>query len=288
MQQDCHNPLRFLHAILLVVLAAGLSACAGRPKPVEPAAPFTVTEVRVIAESVDNLGFAGHLQDRLEASVGRATADVGQTSSLRIVVQDRRKESSPVGLFGGRSESVSLDLSLLDSRTGQLLRRQALRTTVSDFRGEPADIMLVARLTDDIRGLLGLRGYTPYPVGGLKRDVAWPTGNPGRFDADDEALRSADPLLNGTVTPTTVNLVVEPDTGPVIDFSKPLLDAKPVARPDAAADRPVASPAPVNVMLNTRPKVAELTAQTPAGDEDSLDEPCIITLDNDCSDPDSR
>ena len=284
MQQDCHNPLRFLHAILLVVLAAGLSACAGRPKPVEPAAPFTVTEVRVIAESVDNLGFAGHLQDRLEASVGRATADVGQTSSLRIVVQDRRKESSPVGLFGGRSESVSLDLSLLDSRTGQLLRRQALRTTVSDFRGEPADIMLVARLTDDIRGLLGLRGYTPYPVGGLKRDVAWPTGNPGRFDADDEALRSADPLLNGTVTPTTVNLVVEPDTGPVIDFSKPLLDAKPVA----AADRPVASPAPVNVMLNTRPKVAELTAQTPAGDEDSLDEPCIITLDNDCSDPDSR
>ena len=284
MQQDCHNPLRFLHAILLVVLAAGLSACAGRPKPVEPAAPFTVTEVRVIAESVDNLGFAGHLQDRLEASVGRATADVGQTSSLRIVVQDRRKESSPVGLFGGRSESVSLDLSLLDSRTGQLLRRQALRTTVSDFRGEPADIMLVARLTDDIRGLLGLRGYTPYPVGGLKRDVAWPTGNPGRFDADDEALRSADPLLNGTVTPTTVNLVVEPDTGPVIDFSKPLLDAKPVA----AADRPVAPPAPVNVMLNTRPKVAELTAQTPAGDEDSLDEPCIITLDNDCSDPDSR
>jgi hypothetical protein len=288
MQQDCYTPWRFLRAMLLVVLAAGLSACAGRPKPLEPTAPFNVTEVRVMADNVDNLGFAGHLQNRLEASVGRATADVGQTSSLRIVVQDRRREASPVSLFGGRSESVSLDLSLVDSRTGQLLRRQALRTTVSEFNGEYADTMLVARLTDDIRGLLGLTGYTPYPVGGLKRDVVWPTGNPGRFDADDEALRSADPLLNGTVTPTTVNLVVEPDAAPAIDFSKPLLDAKPVARPALAVERTAASPAPVNVTLDTRPRAAELTAQTPAGDDGTLDEPCIITLDNDCSDPDSR
>lgn len=287
MQQDCHNPLRFLRAMLLVLLAAGLSACAGRPKPVEPTAPVTVTEVRVIAERVENLGFAGHLQDRLEASVGRATADVGQTSSLRIVVQDRRKEPSPVSLFGGSSESVSLDLSVLDSRTGQVLRRQALRTTVTDFHGEPADIMLVARLTDDIRGLLGLTGYTPYPVGGLKRDVVWPTGNPDRFDAGDEALRSADPLLNGTVTPTTVNLVVEPDTDPVIDFSKPLLDAKPVARPSAPLVPPAA---PALVKMRQGP---ELPAEAPrivsdAEDAGSLDEPCIITLDNDCSDPDSR
>lgn len=288
MRQDNQTPVRFLRAMLLVLLVAGLSACAGRPRQLEPTAPFNVTEVRVMADNVENMGFAGHLQDRLEASVGRATADVGQTSSLRIVVQDRRNEPSPVSLFGGRSESVSLDLSVLDSRTGQVLRRQALRTAVSDFHGDPADIMLVARLTDDIRGLLGLTGYAPYPVGGLKRDVVWPTGNPGRFDADDEALRSADPLLNGTVTPTTVNLFVEPDATPAIDVSKPLLDAKPVARPAPAADRTAASPAPVNVTLNARSEVAELTAQTPAGDDGSLDEPCIITLENDCSDPDSR
>lgn len=288
MQQDCHKHWRFLRAMLLVVLATGLSACAGRPRQLEPTAPFNVTEVRVMADNVENMGFAGHLQDRLEASVGRATADVGQTSSLRIVVQDRRREPSPVSLFGGRSESVSLDLSLVDSRTGQLLRRQALRTTVSEFNGEYADTMLVARLTDDIRGLLGLSGYTPYPVGGLKRDVVWPAGNPGRFDVDDEALRSADPLLNGTVTPTTVNLVVEPDAGPSIDFSKPLLEAEPVARPVPAVDRAVASPAPVKVTFDTRPIAAEGTAQTSTGDDGTLDEPCIITLENDCSDPDSR
>lgn len=287
MPQENRNPVRCLRAMLLVLLVAGLSACAGRPRQLEPTAPFTVTEVRVMAENVENLGFAGHLQDRLEASVGRATADVGQTSSLRIVVQDRRNEPSPVSLFGGRSESVSLDLSVVDSRTGQLLRRQALRTTVSDFNGEYGDTLLVARLTDDIRGLLGLTGYAPYPVGGIKRDVVWPTGNPGRFDADDEALRSADPLLNGTVTPTTVNLVVEPDTGPVIDFSKPLLDAKPVARPSGPAVPPAA---PQLVKVRQGP---ELPAQAPrivseAEDAGSLDEPCIITLDNDCSDPDSR
>ena len=287
MQQDGCNPWRFLRAMLLVGLAAGLSACAGRPRPIEPTAPFTVTEVRVMAENVENLGFAGHLQDRLEASVGRATADVGQTSSLRIVVQDRRNEPSPVSLFGGRSESVSLDLSVVDSRTGQLLRRQALRTTVSEFNGEYGDTMLVARLTDDIRGLLGLTGYAPYPVGGIKRDVVWPTGNPDRFDADDEALRSADPLLNGTVTPTTVNLVVEPDASPVIDVSRPLLDAKPESGPLAPVVPTVAS-APLRVQQNADVQAPEPRTIVQASDVGSEDEPCIITLENDCSDPDSR
>ncbi|MEM5495239.1 hypothetical protein [Hoeflea sp. AS16] len=288
MQQVNRMPLRFLRTMLLVVLAAGLSACAGRPKPLEPTTPYNVTEVRVMADSVENLGFAGHLQSRLEASVGRATSDVGQTSSLRIVVQDRRAEPSPVNLFGGRSESVSLDLSLIDSRTGQLLRSQAMRSTYSDFNSGRADTMLVARLTDDIRSFLGLTGYTPYPVGGLKRDVAWPTGNPGRFDADDEAMRSVDPLLNGTVTPTTVNLEVEPDAGPAVDFSKPLLDAKPSIKP-TVPDVPMASPALVDV-----PNSLELPAREPrivSEIEDAAsadDEPCIITLENDCSDPDSR
>jgi hypothetical protein len=217
----------------------------------------------------------------------RATSDVGQTSSLRIVVQDRSQEPSPVNLFGGNSRSVSLDLSLIDSRTGQVLRTQVLRATSADSRGRSADTILVARLTDDIRGLLGLSGYIPYPVSGAKRDVVWPTANPGRFDADDAAMRSADPLLNGTVTPTTVNLDVETDAGPAMDFSKPLLDAKPTAKP-SAPDVPMASPALVKV-----PRSLELPAQEPrmvtaTEDAGSLDEPCIITLDNDCSDPDGR
>lgn len=288
MRQDNQNPARFLRAMLLLMLAAGLSACAGRPKPVEPTTPYTVTEVRVMAEDVDNLGFAGHLQDRLEASVGRATADVGQTSSLRIVVQDRRRERSPVNLFGGTSETVSLDLSLLDSASGQLLRRQSLNTTVSDFNGNQyGDTMLVARLTDDIRRLLGLSGYTPYPVSGLKRDVVRPTGNPDRFDADNEALRSVDPLLNGTVTPTTVNLIVESDKDPVMDFSRPLLDAKPPQGPSDLVV-PAAASAPLRVQQSADVQAPEPRTVSQASDVGSEDEPCIITLENDCSDPDSR
>lgn len=283
MQQDNRNPLRFLRAMLLVIVAAALSACAGRPKPLDPTTPFNVTEVRVIADSVEDLGFAGHLQSRLEASVGRATSDVGQTSSLRIVVQDRREEPSRLNIFGGNSRSVSLDLSLIDSGTGQILRTQVLRATSSYSTGSGADTILIARLTDDIRGLLGLSGYIPYPVSGAKRDVAWPTANPDRFDADDAAMRSADPLLNGTVTPTTINLDVEADAGPAIDLSKPLLDAK-----SSAPAVPMASPALVKVPHSLELPAQEPRMETQAEEAGSLDEPCIITLDNDCSDPDSR
>lgn len=284
MQQDDQIPLRFLRAILLVVVGAALSACAGRPKPIDPTRPYNVTEVRVMADSVQHLGFANRLQRRLEASVGRATSDIGQTSALRIVVQDRREELSPVNLFGGISESVGLDLSLIDSGTGQVLRRQALRSTSADFNGSSDETILISRLTDDIRSLLGLSGYTPYPVSGAKRGVVWPSGRP---DVSDEALLSADPLLNGTVTPTTLNFDAEPDAAPAIDISKPLLDATPAVKPSATIEA-MAPPELVKV-----PKSLEFPAQEPdiaavSEDAGSLDEPCIITLDNDCSDPDSR
>ncbi|MEM5473131.1 hypothetical protein WNZ14_15465 [Hoeflea sp. AS60] len=292
MLQDNRNPLRFLRAMLLVIVAAGLSACAGRPKPLAPTTPFTVTEVRVMASSVQDLGFAGRLQARLEASVGRTTSDVGQTSALRIVVQGLQEEPSPVNLFGGTAQNVSLDLSLVDSRTGQLLRTQVLRATSSDLNGSGADAMLIAMLTDDIRALLGLSGYTPYPVSGAKRDVVWPRGNPDGFDANDEAMRSADPLLNGTVTPTTVNLDVETDTGPVIDVSKPLLGENPTAKPTVPAVSvpavPMTSPALVKVPNSLKIPAPEPRMVTTTEDAGSSDEPCIITLDNDCSDPDSR
>ena len=286
MQQDDQITLRFLRAIVLVVLATVLSACAGRPKPLDPTRPVNVTEVRVMAYSIEDLGFAGRLQQRLEASVGRATSDIGQASALRIVVQERRQEPSPVNLFGGISESVSLDLSLIDSNTGQVLRSQALRSNSTDFNGSSVETVLISRLTDDIRGLLGLSGYTPFPVRGAKRDVVWPSRKPV-FDAADETLRSVDPLLNGTVTPTTLTLDVEPDTAPAIDYSKPLLDDKPTVKPSIPAIV-MAPEVPEKV-----PGSLELPAQKPGitptdGDTDDLDEPCIITLDNDCSDPDSR
>jgi len=286
MQQDHRFYLRFLHAILLVFVAGALSACAGRPKPLVPTTPFNVTEVRVTADSVQDLGFAGRLQKRLEASVGRTTSDIGQTSVLRIVVQDRRQVPSPINLFGGTSGSVSLDLSLIDSNTGQVLRSQALRSTSTGFNGSSVETVLISRLTDDIRGLLGLSGYTPYPVSGAKQDVVWPRSKP-EFDASDAALLSADPLLNGTVTPTTRNFDAEPATVPTIDISKPLLDATPVVKAPLPAET-MAPPVMVKV-----PQSLEFPAQRPdiaTGSEDagSRDEPCVITLDSDCSDPDSR
>ncbi len=287
MQQDHRFSLRFLRAILLGALTIALSACAGRPKPLNPTTPFTVTEVRVMASSVQDMGFAGRLQERLEASVGRTTSDVGQTSTLRIVVQGLQEERSPVNLLGGTAESVSLDLSLIDSRTGEMLRTHVLRASYSEFNGNGGDTVLIARLTDDIRGVLGLSGYMPYPVSGPKKEVVWPSGKPLASEATEEARRSADPLLNGTVTPTTVNLEVETDSGPSVDFSKPLLDAKPTAKPSAPAVT-MASPALVKV-----PHSLELPAQKPrmvnaSADAGSLDEPCVITLDNECGDPDSR
>ena len=283
MPKDNRTALRFLRPIFLLVVAASLSACAGRPRPMEPSQPYNVTEVRVMADSIEDFGFADRLQERLESTVGRATADVGQTSSLRVVVRDNRLERSPVSFLGGVSRSVSVDLTLTDPETGRLLRRRSLSATTSNFNGSDAEPLLIARLNDDIRSLLGLSGYAPYPVVGAKRDVALPSINPDRVDLDDIALRAADPLLNGTVTPTTVTLDVETDSKPTVDYTRPLLgetrqsvSSAPAARPELPKATPVAAAGSGEVRTAA------------SAEDDPLDQPCIITLDNDCSDPDSR
>lgn len=286
MQQDQHFSLWFLRALFLVFLAAVLSACAGRPKPIEPSRPYTVTEVRVIAQRTEHSHFAQRLQTRLEASVGRATADVGQTSELRIVVLERREEQAPVYFFGGTSQTVSLDLAVVDSSTGQVLRSQVLGLNFTDYNGSNAETVLINRLTDDIRRLLGLSGYTAYPVRGNKRDVVRPRAKPDDADVTDEELRSVDPLLNGTVTPTTVVLDVEPDTAPVVDYTKPLLEPQPAAKPVVPAQTMTLRP---SKPLQQENDVADENARASgSGDAVDFDEPCVITLENDCSDPDSR
>lgn len=287
MQQVQPFSLRFLHTLLLVLLATALSACAGRPKPMDPSRPYTVTEVRVMADRIENSHFAQRLQSRLEASVGRATADVGQTSTLRILVLDRREDPSPIRLFGGMSQSVILDLSLVDSSSDEVLRSHVLSLNFMDFNGSNAETVLISRLTDDIRGRLGLSGYTPYPVSGAKRDVVRPNLKPDDFDADDEALRAVDPLLNGTVTPTTVVLDVEPEASPAKDYSKPLLEAQPSVEPSppAAVAEPEAPRALQQMVLRPAQDPGTVAADP---DADLVDDACVITLDNDCSDPDSR
>ena len=287
-----NNPLtlRLFRALVLFAVAATVSACAGRPKPLEPATPFNVTEVRVMADSIEDMGFAGRLQQRLEATAGRSTADVGQSSALRIVVEDRRQEPSAISFLGGTSQSVDLDLTLTDVETGRVLKARTLRSSYQDFNGNGAEMVMIARLTDEIRGLLGLSGQMPYRVAGAKRQVVFPRSNPERFD--DEALRAVDPLLNGTVTPTTVVLDVEEDAAPAIDLTRPLLEAETPPKPVAAQDSPVVSRdqarQPVKVTLNPGARSTETPVETMTGDAESLDEPCIITLENDCSDPDSR
>ena len=248
-----------------------------------------MTEVRVIAEKAEHSHFAQRLQTRLEASAGRATADVGQTSELRILVLERREERAPVSIFGGMSQSVSLDLSLIDTKADQVLRSQVLNVSFIDFNGANGETVLINRLTDDIRRLLGLSGYTPYPVRGAKRDVVRPSAKPDDLDVTDEELRSVDPLLNGTVTPTTVVLDVEPDTtAPAVDYTKPLLEPQAPSKTAIPAEQMTLRPSkPVRQVIETPAESAPATVTSDAVDLD-LDEPCVITLENDCSDADSR
>ncbi|MGJ8573351.1 MAG: hypothetical protein ACSHXI_21915 [Hoeflea sp.] len=286
MQQDQQIALRFLRASLLIFLAIALSACAGRPKQLDPNRPYTVTEVRVMADRIENRHFAVRLQTRLEASVGRATADVGQTSTLRILVLDRREERSPVYLFGGMSQSVSLDLTLVDKSTGQVLRSEVLHLNFTDFNESNAETVLISRLTDDIRSLLGLSGHTPYPVSGVKREVVRPSSKPDDADGNDKVRGSFDPLLNGTVTPTTMVLDVEQETAPAVDYTKPLLGAQPAAEPSSPASTVTPTPSRPAQQTMKLPVQKSPTAVTDDGTDP--EEPCVITLENDCSDPGSH
>ena len=279
-------PCCFLRAVVLVTVAALLSSCAGRPKPLDPTRPFNVTEVRVTAQSTQDFGFADRLQQRLEATVGRGTSDIGQTSALRIVVLDRDAQTGPIALLGGAVSTASLNLLLVDAATGQVMRSRAWRASAANGVGNSAETALIDRLVDDTRALLGLSGYPPHPVSGAKREVALPLARPDELT--DAALLSADPLLNGTVTPTTPDADLEPKAAlPVLDISRPLLEP---ARPAGETDAVPAAMSPVVVV----PQGLELPARPPEIPPVSSpaaaagDDPCIITLDNDCSDPDNR
>lgn len=136
---------------------------------------------------------------------------------------------------------------MIDANTGQGMRMQALRSTSAGFSRADSESMLISRLTDDIRGLLGLSGYTPYPVTGAKRDV------------------------------------VRPQTKPAVNIAMPLLDVTPTAKPSipAAAAAPPANLIPALEMPTPNADVTVIPVHAD-------DEPCIITLEKDCGDPDGR
>lgn len=276
-----HLP-RPLHLLAMITLVITLAACAGRPKPLEPTYPVSVSSVRVTAEASADAGFALQLQERLENTLGRSTRDIGREVSLRVIVRDRSTTEGVIPFFDDAQQEAEVELVLNDDASGQDIRSRIIRSSVASRAVEPADQFLIARLASDIRSVLGLSGYPSYPVAGDKRDVVRPVfrddeSGDGRFS--DLELRS-DPLLNGSVTPTTADLDLEDQAKPRINISKPLLSSE--SAPEAPAE---SAPVPARSAAATSvPAVQETGAP-----EDILDdEPCIITIDNDCSDPDSR
>jgi hypothetical protein len=273
------RPLRLLAMIALVFT---LAACAGRPKPLEPSYPVSVTSVRVTAEASVDAGFALQLQERLENTLGRATRDIGRAATLRVIVRDRSGADGGIPFFTEARQEAEVELVLNDDASGQDIRSRVIRSSVAGGDAERAEPFLISRLASDIRGVLGLSGYPYYPVAGAKQDVVRPvfrdeeTGD-GRFS--DLELRS-DPLLNGSVTPTTADLDPEDRAKPRINISKPLLSSEPAPEPSAET-----APAPARAETGTSALAVE---EAGVSDEFLDDEPCIITVDNDCSDPDSR
>ncbi|MEQ8307596.1 MAG: hypothetical protein RIA09_13625 [Hoeflea sp.] len=274
--------LRPLHLLAMIALIFTLTACAGRPKPLEPSYPVSVTSVRVTAEASVDAGFALQLQERLENTLGRSTRDIGSAVSLRVIVRDRSSTEGGIPFFNDARQLAEVELVLNDDASGQDIRSRLVRSSVASRDVERADLLLISRLASDIRGVLGLSGYPYYPVAGAKRDVVRPVfrddeSGDGRFS--DLELRS-DPLLNGSVTPTTADLDPEERAKPRINISKPLLSSEP--EPDPTVE-PTAAPA-MSGSGTSAPAIQE--AQASEGILD--DEPCIITVENDCSDPDSR
>lgn len=288
MAQSKHFSSRLAQALILLAVAALLTACAGRPRPPEATAPFTVTEVRVTTQSMADFGFADRLQQRLDATAGRATPDAGVASILRIVVLERRAEAGWDWFFSPSSESATLDLVVVDADTGQVLRSSIVHASAPARTSYRTQGLLIDRLVVDIRALLGLSGTTPQPVSGARRSVALPQVRPDTVDTDlRDAALMADPLLNGTVTPTTPNLDPAPDTGPTLDLSRPLLSPEPAEDEELSSENAVApvEPADAPAMLDVPATAAPEIPVAPAA---AGDEPCIITLDNDCSDTDSQ
>ncbi|EDQ32173.2 hypothetical protein HPDFL43_06822 [Hoeflea phototrophica DFL-43] len=289
------HPSRFLQLFAVMILTLTLAACAGRPKPLEPQYPVDVTSVRVTAISSADVGFAAQLQDRLEQTLGRAARDVGRASTLRVIVSDRSTSADPFLAFVRAGREAEVEVLLNDNESGLDVRTRVLRASASGQNNSLADSILVARLVSDIRNLLGLSGYPPYPVSGAKRDLVRPEFRDDLLSPDgsfsEDELRS-DPLLNGSVTPTSIVLEPEENATPAFDISNPLLSVTPPAPgDDAAAPVPVAPPAiePVGTPEADVEVPAEPVASaSPAPATINGDEPCIITMDNDCSDPDRR
>jgi len=238
----------------------------------------SVTSVTVSASLAKDNNFAYDLDGALEQSVGRASQDIGQYAALRVFVREFRKTISGY-------EAV-VDIELTSTENGRLLYTGTSRKYGSTRAA------LIEMVVYDIRRLVGVSGTLPVAVGGIKKPVVRPAAKPLvsalPSDVEAETILVADPLLNGTFTPDSdlrdaEKILSEP---PVIDTSKPLLAEEtptPMNSP-AKADAEV-EPATVSPTAKPEPK----PSGSPAPEEvdiSGVDEPCVVTVNNDCKDPD--
>lgn len=226
----------------------------------------TVVAVSVSADEPRDVAFAADLDEALSQSVGRANGSIGQAANLRVFV--RRTGKGFNGYYG------IIDLELTSVETGRILYTGLARSLSSSRAG------LINAIVGDVRYLVGVSGTTPSPVYGEKQPIVHPETKPvtdhsPNTDNDVNAAKFSDPLLNGTITPNSDLQATEEALSqpPVIDTSRPLL-----VRDDPTEQKvPVVVPKPISA-----PKKPDIAA----GIDPAEDDLCIVTVDNDCTDPD--
>lgn len=241
-----------LAAIVLLALAAVLASCATPPRPMMRSVVVSVVSVDVSSDFGVDPAFVTRLYESLDRSMGRSTGDIGRDAHLRVYVRSIGRSFAGIG-----GTTAVYDAVLVSAENGRMLFSTPARRTESD----PA--MLIPGITEDLRRLVGLEGTAPVSVGAPKKPVIHPVRKPAPVSAA-KPMVSADPLLNGAVTPT-YDAREDVAPAPVLDTSRPLLGPAP------------ADPAPKSL---ARDAMAE---EDRDGDIISGDEPCVVTVANDCT-----
>ncbi|PWW03640.1 hypothetical protein DFR52_101325 [Hoeflea marina] len=260
-----------------MVLAVSLGACASRTPP-RASAVVSLTSVSVTALDPDDRVFADRLDERLRATAGRPSRDVGQAATLAVTVIERGRPAAAVFLPGVGRDFARWSVSVTEDATGRVLYSGVWQSAVSGTDAADSDAGLAARIAGDVRILLGLGATVPSPIEGPKRAVARPSVRPLPSEAalDAAGVEAADPLLNGTVTPTSVPAVAMDEDVPVLDTSRPLLAAESDAQA-ATSVAPIADGVPAGEV--------PVRAAAPSDASSDPDEPCIVTIETDCQSP---
>ena len=242
-----------LLGMIILVCGALLASCASPPKPMTRSVIVTVVSVDVSSDYGVDPSFNVPLYTSLANSVGRGTRDIGQDANLRIFVRSLTR-----GFAGLGGITASYDVVVTSADDGRIIYSGLAR------QNGPDTAAVIAGMTADVRRLLGLEGTVPVAVNAPRKPVSRPVTRPV-FEVDPTPPPlSADPLLNGTVTPS-YDATAEQAEDPVIDTSRPLLTPE------------TAEPAPKSLARDA------MAAEDKDGDIISGDEPCVVTVANDCT-----